>query len=134
MQSYAVQPIQQYSYVPGKNATDSALITDAMDLLCTGNCDGFCLVSSDSDFTRLARRLREARLFAYGFGRKQTPEAFQKACDKFTYTEIFGAEDITVVSKANQADEQEDIGLFDVQEISSKQNPLVKVVYIKLKG
>jgi len=93
LHTYAIQPIQQYSYVSGKNATDSALIIDAMDLLYTGNFDGFCLVSSDSDFTRLACRLREAGLFVYGFGRKQTPISFQKACDKFTYTEIFGLED-----------------------------------------
>lgn len=90
---FAIQPIQQYSYTSGKNATDSALIIDAMDLLYTGNFDGFCLVSSDSDYTKLACRLREAGLFVYGFGRKQTPTPFQKACDKFTYTEILGEQE-----------------------------------------
>lgn len=90
---YAIQPIQQYSHTSGKNATDSALIIDAMDLLYTGNFDGFCLVSSDSDFTRLACRLRESGLFVYGFGRKQTPAPFQKSCDKFTYTEILGEQE-----------------------------------------
>lgn len=200
LHTYAIQPIQQYSYVSGKNATDSALIIDAMDLLYTGNFDGFCLVSSDSDFTRLACRLREAGLFVYGFGRKQTPTSFQKACDKFTYTEIFGLEDVKVGAEVKQIDreftqakkepsEKEpvskeltdllkrayeatagengsaelgalgsqinkispafdarnygykklrslvgDVGLFEVQEIPGKQNPLAKVVYIKLKG
>ncbi|BAU10664.1 hypothetical protein LEP3755_11550 [Leptolyngbya sp. NIES-3755] len=201
LHKYAIQPIQQYNYVPGKNATDSALIIDAMDLLYTGNFDGFCLVSSDSDFTKLACRLREAGLFVYGFGRKKTPTSFQKACDKFTYTEIFVAEDIQAGFGTRQIDrespqakcepsgEQEpvnkeltdllrrayeatagedglaelgalgsqinkisssfdprnygykklrllvrDIGLFEVQEIPGKQNPLAKVVYIKLKG
>jgi uncharacterized LabA/DUF88 family protein len=84
----AIQPIQQFSYTSGKNATDSALIIDAMDLLHAGGLDGFCLVSSDSDFTRLATRIREAGLAVYGFGEKKTPEAFIAACDKFTFVEI----------------------------------------------
>ncbi|NEP15743.1 MAG: NYN domain-containing protein [Leptolyngbya sp. SIO4C1] len=84
----AIQPIQQFSYTHGKNSTDSALIIDAMDLLYTRNFDGFCLVSSDSDFTRLASRLRESGLLVYGFGEKKTPQAFVSACDKFTYVEI----------------------------------------------
>ena len=84
----AVQPIQQFSYTTGKNSTDSALIIDAMDILYAGNLDGFCLVSSDSDFTRLATRIKEAGLTVYGFGKKHTPEAFVAACDKFVYTEI----------------------------------------------
>src|SRR5262249_44278238 len=75
----------------GKNATDSALIIDAMDLLHGGRVDGFCLVSSDSDFTRLATRVREAGLVVYGFGEKKTPSAFVAACDKFIYTEILRA-------------------------------------------
>lgn len=219
---YAIQPIQQYSYTSGKNATDSALIIDAMDLLYTGNFDGFCLVSSDSDFTRLACRLREAGLFVYGFGRKQTPTSFQKACDKFTYSEILGAQEDSVMTpslklvsdkelvqastrngyskkeqegiKQEEADNNfskaaklqqdkklvnllkrayeaaagedglanlgafgsqinkispsfdsrnyeysklgtlvRDIGLFDVQEVASEHNPVVKVLYVKLK-
>jgi len=80
--------VQQFSYTSGKNATDSALIIDAMDLLHGGRQDGFCLVSSDSDFTRLATRLREAGLAVYGFGERKTPKPFVAACDKFIYTEI----------------------------------------------
>ena len=83
----AIQPIQQFAYTTGKNATDSALIIDAMDLLYTRNFGGFCIVSSDSDFTRLASRIRESGLVVYGFGEQKTPEAFVSACDKFIYTE-----------------------------------------------
>jgi uncharacterized LabA/DUF88 family protein len=85
---HAIQPIQQFRYTTGKNATDSALIIDAMDLLYAGRLGGFCIVSSDSDFTRLAARVREAGLVVYGFGEKKTPTAFVSACDKFIYTEI----------------------------------------------
>ncbi|MDR6566256.1 OST-HTH/LOTUS domain-containing protein [Chitinophaga ginsengisegetis] len=85
---YAITPIQQYSYTSGKNATDSAMIIDAMDILYTGRVDGFCLVSSDSDFTRLATRLREAGMIVYGMGEQKTPSAFRAACDKFIYLEI----------------------------------------------
>jgi uncharacterized LabA/DUF88 family protein len=85
---YAMQPIQQFAYTVGKNATDSAMIIDAMDILYTEKLDGFCIVSSDSDFTRLAARLRESGLAVYGFGEKKTPRAFVSACDKFIYTEI----------------------------------------------
>lgn len=84
----AIQPIQQFRYATGKNATDSSLIIDAMDLLHSGRLDGFCLVSSDSDFTRLATRIRESGLVVYGFGEAKTPEAFVSACDKFIFTEI----------------------------------------------
>ena len=85
---FAIQPIQQFSYTSGKNATDSAMIIDAMDLLYTEKLDGFCIVSSDSDFTRLAARLRESGRTVYGFGEKKTPRAFVSVCDKFIYTEI----------------------------------------------
>jgi len=85
---HAIQPIQQFRYTTGKNATDSALIIEAMDLLHGGKVDGFCLVSSDSDFTRLATRIREAGLSVYGFGEHKTPKPFVAACDKFIYTEI----------------------------------------------
>jgi uncharacterized LabA/DUF88 family protein len=88
LHALAIQPIQQFSYTTGKNATDSALIIDAMDVLHSGSVDGFCLVSSDSDFTRLATRIREAGLVVYGFGERKTPEPFVAACDKFVYTEI----------------------------------------------
>ena len=84
----AIQPIQQFSYTSGKNATDSAMIIDAMDLLYSEKLDGYCIVSSDSDFTRLAARLRESGCTVYGFGAEKTPKAFVKACDKFIYTEI----------------------------------------------
>ena len=89
--NYSIQPIQQFSYTTGKNATDSSLIIDAMDLLYTERFDGFCLVSSDSDFTRLAQRIREQGLLVYGFGRSTTPKAFVQACDRFTYLEFFEA-------------------------------------------
>lgn len=85
---HAIQPIQQFRYTTGKNATDSALIIEAMDLLHGGKVDGFCLVSSDSDFTRLATRIREAGLSVYGFGEQKTPKPFVAACDKFIFTEI----------------------------------------------
>jgi uncharacterized LabA/DUF88 family protein len=84
----AITPIQQYGYTTGKNATDSAMIIDAMDILYSEKVDGFCLVSSDSDFTRLATRLREAGMNIFGIGEKKTPEPFIVACDKFIYIEI----------------------------------------------
>lgn len=90
---HSIQPIQQFGYTQGKNATDSALIIDAMDLLYTGKFDGFCLVSSDSDFTKLAARLRESGLVVYGFGERKTPEPFVAACDKFIYTEVLRDEE-----------------------------------------
>jgi uncharacterized LabA/DUF88 family protein len=85
---YSIQPVQQFGYTSGKNSTDSALIIDAMDLLYTSRFDGFCLVSSDSDFTRLAMRLREEGLEVIGFGEQKTPKSFVAACDKFIYTEV----------------------------------------------
>ena len=87
----AITPIQQYSYTTGKNSTDSAMIIDAMDILYSGTCDGFVLVSSDSDFTRLATRLREAGMKVYGMGEKKTPKPFIVACDKFVYIEVIRA-------------------------------------------
>jgi len=84
----AITPIQQYGYTTGKNATDSAMIIDAMDILYSGKVNGFCLVSSDSDFTRLATRLREAGMQVIGIGEKKTPNPFIVACDKFIYIEI----------------------------------------------
>ncbi|KAH2909188.1 hypothetical protein KXW25_004275 [Aspergillus fumigatus] len=83
----SIQPIQQFAYTQGKNATDSAMIIDAMDLLHSGRYDGFCVVSSDSDFTRLATRIRESGLTVYGIGEQKTPKSFVAACDKFIYTE-----------------------------------------------
>ena len=89
---HAITPVQQYSYTTGKNATDSAMIIDAMDILYTGRVDGFCIVSSDSDFTRIATRLREAGMKVFGIGEKKTPLPFISACDKFIYLEILKAQ------------------------------------------
>ncbi|MFZ5798270.1 MAG: NYN domain-containing protein [Thermodesulfobacteriota bacterium] len=101
---HSIQPMQQFLYTRGKNATDSALIIDAMDLLYTGHFDGFCLVSSDSDFTKLASRIRESGLLVYGFGEQKTPSPFVAACDKFIYTEVLRAktdEDKQIVKKSS---------------------------------
>ena len=98
----AITPIQQYSYTTGKNSTDSAMIIDAMDTLYTGSCDGFVLVSSDSDFTRLAIRLREAGKKVIGMGEKKTPNPFIVACDKFIYIEVIRAEAKAALATAEQ--------------------------------
>lgn len=90
---HAITPVQQFAYTKGKDATDMILIIDAMDLLYSNALDGFCIVSSDSDFTPLASRIRESGLTVYGFGRNKTPEAFVKACDKFIYVENLEAEE-----------------------------------------
>ncbi|MGX5217188.1 NYN domain-containing protein [Pseudomonas segetis] len=106
---HSIQPIQQFAYTKGKNATDSSLIIDAMDLLYTRRFDGFCLVSSDSDFTRLAARLREEGLMVYGFGEEKTPSPFVSACDKFIYTEILraGASEAVESGDKTQASSQD---------------------------
>jgi len=92
---HSIQPVQQFRYTVGKNATDSAMIIDAMDLVFTKRFDGFCLVSSDSDFTRLATRIREEGLMVYGFGEQKTPKPFVSACDKFIFTEVLGVQEDT---------------------------------------
>ena len=97
---HAITPIQQYSYTIGKNATDSAMIIDAMDILHSQKVDGFCIVSSDSDFTRLATRLRESGMMVVGIGQKKTPNPFIVACDKFIYIEIIGAKGISESSSS----------------------------------
>jgi len=103
LQTYATQPIQQFRYTVGKNATDSAMIIDAMDTLYTGGVDGFCLVSSDSDYTRLATRIREKGFFVMGIGKKNTPRAFVNACDVFVYTEnLLPPETISRRSKSHK--------------------------------
>ncbi|GGZ46830.1 NYN domain-containing protein [Mesonia mobilis] len=114
----AVNPIQQYAYTQGKNATDSAMIIDAMDILYSNKVDGFCLVSSDSDFTKLATRLREAGKNVIGIGEKKTPEPFIVACDKFIYLEILKNQDKEVESKSSSKtkDEKKD----DVDKITPK--------------
>ena len=90
---HSIQPMQQFAYTRGKNSTDSALIIDAMDLLYAGNLEGFAIVSSDSDFTRLATRLRESGMTVYGLGRRDTPEAFIVACDRFIYLDLLSGEE-----------------------------------------
>jgi len=99
---HAFQPIQQFRYTVGKNVTDSAMIIDAMDILHSGVVDGFCLVSSDSDYTRLATRIREAGIFVMGIGEKKTPKAFVNACDLFVYTENLVAETKAAQQKRTQ--------------------------------
>ncbi len=99
---FAIQPVQQFSYTSGKNSTDSAMIIDAMDLLYTENLDGFCVVSSDSDFTRLAARLREDGKLVLGFGQRKTPKPFVAACDKFIYTEILRDDEEEKESRAEK--------------------------------
>ena len=99
----AINPIQQYSYTTGKNATDSAMIIDAMDILYSGKVNGFCLVSSDSDFTKLATRLREAGTTVFGIGEKKTPDPFIVACDKFIYLEILHKESDTSSSSSKKS-------------------------------
>src|SRR4051812_21134471 len=101
--AHAIQPVQQFAYTTGKNATDSALIIDAMDLLYTGNLDGFCLVSSDSDFTKLASRLRESGKTVYGFGEPRTPQALVAACDRFVYLDVLRADEQKAPSGGDQA-------------------------------
>jgi hypothetical protein len=104
LHAYAIAPMQQFAYTVGKNSTDSALIIDAMDLLYAGHLDGFVIVSSDSDFTRLATRLRESGMTVYGLGARKTPRAFRDACDKFTFLEVLRADTAeTVVAEAPEA-------------------------------
>ncbi|MFQ5709547.1 MAG: NYN domain-containing protein [bacterium] len=109
---HSIQPIQQFRYTVGKNATDSAMIIDAMDLLYTRRFDGFCLVSSDSDFTRLASRIREEGLVVYGFGEQKTPKSFVSACDRFIFTEVLRLEqDAESVVKKTTAELKRDTKL-----------------------
>jgi uncharacterized LabA/DUF88 family protein len=119
---HAITPIQQYSYTTGKNATDSAMIIDAMDILHNGKVDGFCLVSSDSDFTRLAIRLREAGKLVVGMGEKKTPKPFIVSCDKFIYIEIIRHKEVTR-SLTNQSVSDQD---SEVDKIDSKFIQLLK--------
>jgi len=100
---HSIQPIQQFAYTTGKNATDGAMIIDAMDLLNTGRFDGFCIVSSDSDFTRLAARIREQGVTVYGFGERKTPRPFVTACDKFVYFDVLQAESEATSAPAARA-------------------------------
>ncbi|NWD51533.1 NYN domain-containing protein [Pseudomonas gingeri] len=126
MLDHSIQPIQQFAYTKGKNATDSSLIIDAMDLLYTRRFDGFCLVSSDSDFTRLAARLREEGMTVYGFGEEKTPKPFVSACDKFIYTEILRAEvAVEVVGQTYKA-------VTAVIEVEKHSNPQISIKPLKV--
>ncbi len=113
---HSIQPIQQFAYTKGKNATDSAMIIDAMDLLYTNNFNGFCIVSSDSDFTKLASRIRESGLIVYGFGEKKTPSPFVSACDKFIYTEVLRAkaDDSVAITKKSSSELKQDAKLVSL--------------------
>ncbi|WP_027376713.1 NYN domain-containing protein [Kaistella palustris] len=118
----AITPIQQYSYTTGKNSSDSALIIDAMDILYSQKVNGFCIVSSDSDFTRLATRLREAGMTVIGFGEKKTPKPFISACDKFIYLEI-----LNDTEDADNSEEPENPVRKKTEKPKSKKEPISKV-------
>ena len=113
---HSIQPMQQFAYTKGKNSTDSAMIIDAMDLLYSNNFTGFCIVSSDSDFTRLASRIRESGLLVYGFGEKKTPSSFVSACDKFIFTEVLRAksDDNPAIAKKPSTELKQDTKLVSL--------------------
>ncbi len=122
----AITPIQQYGYTTGKNATDSAMIIDAMDILYSGKVNGFCLVSSDSDFTRLATRLREAGMHVIGIGERKTPSPFIVACDKFIYIEILKNQSKTTTKRGRQdkAEAKEDVDRITPQVVGLLRNTI----------
>ncbi|MGH1339307.1 MAG: NYN domain-containing protein [Aureispira sp.] len=122
----AITPVQQYAYTSGKNATDSAMIIDAMDVLYSGKVDGFCLVSSDSDFTRLATRLREAGKLVIGLGERKTPEPFIAACDRFIHIEILKQKSEEEESSISSKDKQKTTKAAAVEPINSKLVRLLK--------
>jgi len=127
--TYSFTPIQQYSYTSGKNSSDSAMIIDAMDILYSGKVTGFCLVTSDSDFTRLAMRLREAGMFVLGMGEKKTPQPFIKACEKFIYLEVLkNAEEKIEEKPADKADEKGD---SPKKSKKAEEKPAVSVLPLK---
>lgn len=121
----AITPVQQYSYTQGKNATDSAMIIDAMDILYSGKVDGFCIVSSDSDFTKRASRLRESVMKVFGFSEKKTPRTFISSCDKFIYLEILSKEDIDTEDDKEDYREKEK-KVFKRKTKSSYAKPMLK--------
>lgn len=116
----AITPIQQYGYTTGKNSTDSAMIIDAMDILYTSKVDGFCIVSSDSDFTKLATRLRESGMKVFGFGEKKTPYPFIVACDKFIYLEILKGSSTAEATEKLKPKTANDSAQDTVQQIDKK--------------
>jgi hypothetical protein len=124
--NYSITPIQQYSYTTGKNATDAALIIDAMDILYSKNVDGFCIVSSDSDFTKLAARLREAGMYVVGMGEKKTPMPFIAACEKFKYLEVLAA--IPIINHETNANKK-----IEKQEIPNESMASIKALIESIK-
>ena len=121
----AITPIQQYGYTTGKNSTDSAMIIDAMDILYTGKVDGFCIVSSDSDFTKLATRLRESGMKVFGFGERKTPGPFIVACDKFIYLEILKSSSRTDTTGKQKPQSKQNAKQETVQQIDAKTVSLI---------
>ena len=121
---HAFQPIQQFRYTVGKNATDSAMIIDAMDIMHSGVVDGFCLVSSDSDYTRLATRIRETGIFVMGIGEKKTPKAFVNACDLFVYTENLVEEKKVIQQKRTQASRAKKTGTGTTEPEKEELDPM----------
>lgn len=121
----SITPIQQYGYTTGKNATDSAMIIDAMDILYSGNIDGFCIVSSDSDFTRLAARLRESGMTVVGMGEKKTPNPFIAACNKFKYLEILAQNNMSEKGAPPQAP---NLSGMDITSLDAVRNTVLTIV------
>jgi len=123
----SISPIQQFSYTQGKNATDSAMIIDAMDILYTNNVEGFCIVSSDSDFTRLASRLRESGLMVIGMGETKTPKAFRKACDIFTVIELL-VEENNQSPRNNKEEKEEDKQEPNIVDKKAVEEAVIKII------
>lgn len=121
----SITPIQQYNYTTGKNSTDSAMIIDAIDILYAGNIEGFCIVSSDSDFTRLASRLRESGMFVVGMGEKKTPAPFIAACDKFKYLEVLAQD---ALPQAVENSSRQSAATLDYTSIGAVKNTLLTIV------
>lgn len=130
LNSYAIRPIQKFAYTKGKNSTDSALIIDAMDILHAKLVDGFCIVSSDSDYTGLAHRMREEGLFVMGIGKSHTPEAFVKACENFTYTEILAPK----LSRRDQKTDEKQETAFSAKKQNVKTSKQQKVLSVPKEG
>ncbi|HEX2985668.1 MAG TPA: NYN domain-containing protein [Caproiciproducens sp.] len=125
---YSIIPIQQYGYTTGKNATDSAMIIDAMDILYSGNVEGFCIVSSDSDFTRLAVRLRESGMYVVGMGEKKTPAAFISACNKFRYLEVLAQGENPVPIASGEAESTERPEMTPLETVKSTVRTIVQEI------
>lgn len=125
---FSITPIQQYGYTSGKNATDSAMIIDAMDILYSGNVEGFCIVSSDSDFTRLAVRLRESGMYVVGMGEKKTPTAFISACNKFRYLEVLAQDSIQNANLVDEGGEEDAKEMTPLETIRSAVRIIVQEI------